>query len=90
MNDKVSSYWCGKNIAYDLCRNGPGSNCDGGNGSRGAGNIRSSWIAKDNSMTSIYLSKYDPVEKPAVTIFTDANCKGRFGRFYGPTEIGVT
>ena len=45
-NDKVSSWYCGKHVKYDFCRNAPGSNCDGGNGDRGAGAAKSAYIAK--------------------------------------------
>ena len=61
INDAVSSWYCGKNVAYDFCRNGPNTNCDAGEGNRGAGNIKSSYIEKNDSMTAVYLSEYDPL-----------------------------
>ena len=45
-NDKVSSWYCGKSVKYDFCRNAPGSSCDGGNGDSGAGAAKSAYIAK--------------------------------------------
>ena len=45
-DDKVSSWYCGKYVEYDFCRNAPGSSCDGGNGDRGAGAAKSAYISK--------------------------------------------
>jgi len=39
-HDKMSSWWCGKNVAWFMCT-GTHGDCDGTHGSSGAGNGRS-------------------------------------------------
>ena len=62
MNDKVSSWYCGKNVAYDFCYASAQEYCDQSYGNRGAGNARSAYIDVELSMSIVYLSEYDPQE----------------------------
>ena len=89
-DNKASSGYCGKNVAYDFCDNGPDKTCDRIEGNRGAGNDRSAQIEFNNSVTSVYLSEYDPQEQPAAILFSDNNCTGRFGRFFAPNEHNIS
>jgi len=59
-DNKASSGYCGKNVAYDFCENGPDKKRDCIWGNRGAGNARSACIEFNDGVTSIYLSEYDP------------------------------
>ena len=69
---------------------GPEENCDSLNGKRGAGTIKSPVIDNNGSAISVYLTKYDPVEQPAATLFSARDCTYSFGRFYAPTEYGIS
>ena len=89
-SDKVSSWYCGKKVAYDFCKDGPDGNCDIKNGDRGAGNIKSALKEKSQRFTSVYLSEYDSMEEPAAILFDEIDCNGRFGRFFAPTKFGIS
>ena len=89
-SDKVSSWYCGKKVAYDFCKDGPDEDCDKKIGDRGAGNIRSALKEKGQRFTSVYLSEYDPMEEPAAILFDKVDCNGRFGRFFAPTKFGIS
>ena len=41
-------------------------------------------------MTVVYLSEYDPAERPAVLLFSGMYCHGRVGRFYGPDNFSTS
>ena len=81
----ASSWWCGKNVAYDFCHNGE-SDCH----QSGAGNARSPQIGFDNHVNGIKFSYYDSFERGAVTVFTDAYCKNVCGRFQVPEALEQT
>jgi len=101
---KVSSWACGKNVAYDFCSNVRFSEviggilvawneqrCDREYGNKGAGNAKSINIEQsDSGVSTVYLSKYDPSEQPATLLFSGKGCKDRFGRFYAPSEKGIS
>ena len=59
-NDEMSSWYCGKNIAFDFCKNNPGDDCSGDNGNTGAGNSRSVQIGNNDSLTTLRGRPYDP------------------------------
>ena len=80
----VSSYVCGKNVWYDLCSDGIGSNCTGSaRVNSGAGHVFNYVINYlNNHASSVILGPYDPHEIGAVTLFEDWNCSGSSARFY--------
>ena len=41
--DEMRSWWCGKNLSYDFCKNVSGD-CDFENGLSGAGNIQNGYV----------------------------------------------
>ena len=86
IDNKLSAWYCGKNVAYDFCYNGMNANCDNHNGSRGAGAAKSPLIKRENSVTVVYLYDYDVINEAAVMLFEDKDCTGTVGRFYGPAK----
>jgi len=83
-DNRTSSYVCGKNVWFDFCNDGIGSNCTGANRfNSGAGHILNYAIRHlDNAMSSAILGPYDPRDIGAVTIFEDGDCSGASARFY--------
>ena len=81
----ASSWWCGKNVAYDFCLSSDSSCYDSG-----AGNARSPRIRFDNQFDSIKFSYYDSAERGAVTVFTDAYCEHTSGRFQSEEAVEST
>lgn len=72
-NDRMNSWWCGKNVSYDFCDNSSGG-CKRGDGYSGAGNARSIDIGNKNEMSRLVMRYYDPAERGAVTIFRYGDC----------------
>ena len=87
-NNKTSSYVCGKNVWFNFCNDGIGSNCTGpARGNSGAGHILNYAIRYlDNAASSVTLGPYDPREIGAVTLFEDYDCSGASARFYWDPE----
>ena len=87
-NNKVSSYYCGKNVWFDFCNGGVGSNCKGSQRfNSGAGHMKNFAIRYlGNQMSSAILGPYDPREVGAVTLFEDEDCSGASARFYWDPE----
>jgi len=73
-HDKMSSWWCGKSVSYDLCSNTSGS-CTGNNGMTGAGNARSANAGHNDSLDRVVLRYYDASEQGAVVTFYDSDCR---------------
>jgi hypothetical protein len=65
-NNMTTSYACGKRIAFDLCKNGPGTDCSGSKGNHGAGPSKSSLVGQDNTMTTFKAQCQDPDSLSAV------------------------
>lgn len=87
---KVSSYWCGKDISFDLCFDDPNTgNCRNYNGVGGAGNQRISLMGGNDKMRYYWLYEYDPIQKGAVTVFNAADCRSFSGRFFAG-DAGTT
>ena len=83
-DNKTSSYVCGKNVWYNFCNDGIGSNCTlYSRFNSGAGHVYNYAIRYlDNAMSSVTLGPYDPRKIGAVTIFEDHDCSGASARFY--------
>lgn len=84
MNDKMSSWYCGKKVAYDFCAITVGADCTGDNGNSGAGTARNFHYKKNDRTSVIILYDYNPEIQGAVTMFDDPGCSGKSGRFYAP------
>lgn len=82
-HDNAESFWCGKNVEYDLCNDVDGD-CGGHLGQSGAGNIRSSQMGHLNSLDRIYMRYYEPTVRGAVTAFLDRDCKNWGGALHVP------
>lgn len=89
-NNTISSWWCGKGVKYDFCKNNHTGACDGMNlnGTFGAGNIRSTVTGLEDNITSVFLYSYDPMVQAAITTFDGSSCTGQSGRFDVPTVYG--
>lgn len=68
LNDKVSSWWCGKSVKYKHCNNTSGS-CDELNGMSGAGNIMNYEAGQDNQMSRVLLEPYNAAVQGSITTF---------------------
>jgi len=90
--DRTSSYICGKNVWYDFCSDGAGSNCSGADRvNSGAGYVRNYAIRHmDNRLSNAVLGPYDPRDIGAVTLFEDGDCSGASGRFYWDPESSLS
>ena len=83
----VSSWWCGKNLTYDICNEGAiGSDCSNGAGESGAGNAKNPVVGRNDSMKWANLGLYDPSVRGAVTAFKDYDCTNASGRFYASAD----
>ena len=83
--NRLSSYWCGKNVEYDFCHNYYGT-CDGKKGMSGAGNVKNPKIGYNDHADRLKMRYYDATERGAVTLFKDKDCKYDTGRFYADAE----
>ena len=83
-NDKTSSFWCGKKLAYEFCENMFADSCTQGKGISGAGTVRSALVGHNNTVTTVNLHHYDVARQGAVVLFGDKDCKGMMARFYAP------
>ena len=84
-HDQMSSWWCGKNVSYDLCVNTSGT-CAKDKGISGAGNARSPQAGHNDSLDHVIMRHYDASEQGAVTLFGGANCTLYAGRFDTPSD----
>lgn len=80
----MSSWACGKNVAYDFCANDISKDCEGDNGNSGAGAARNFHYKKNDRTSVIILYDYDQNKRGAITMFDDPDCSGKSGRFYAP------
>ena len=83
----MSSWWCGKDIAYDFCDGSEDDSCQYAHGSSGAGSVMNSDADQfNNELTTIKLYEYSQADRGAVTVFEDSNCRGRGGRLYATVD----
>jgi len=82
----MSSFWCGKYVAFDICNDTMSDDCTGGHGNTGAGNVRSAQTGHNDAATTIRLRPYDASYQGAVIVFDAVNCTGNMGRFYAPVD----
>ena len=92
-NERVSSYYCGKNVWYNMCNTR--SLCDYGNRNSGAGHHKNSdmnGVSGDSDFNDkaswMEMGPYDPSDVGAVTLFRFSKCHGRATRVYwDPNDI---
>ena len=84
--DKEASWYCGKSVAYDICRDYMDDSCSEKHGQSGAGAGRNGDIGYHDSMTTLRLRPYDAVVQGAVTLFTYPDCHDVSGRLYADTD----
>lgn len=78
----MNSWWCGKNVSYDFCKNTSGS-CKRPDGFSGAGHARSPDIGSGNrnDLSRVVLRHYDPAVTGAVTLYRIHDCQNDLARF---------
>lgn len=87
-NNKMASWWCGKNVEYNLCDDYANDNCMDGNGLSGAGNARSPSVdEKKNHMTTVFMKPYDANKVGAVMLFNDKDCRSKVGKLYASEDL---
>ena len=84
-NNRMQSYYCGKNTFYNFCR-GKGGQCTHTKLSSGAGHARNVWFDTfdwwANATSSMKIGPYSVSEMGAVTLFKAEHCYGASARFY--------
>jgi len=83
--NRVSSYWCGKSVAFDFCDHYYGD-CSKETGVSGAGNVKNPKIGRNDKADRLRLRYYDVAERGAVMLFRDKDCEAQTGRFYSATD----
>ena len=92
-NDRMSSYYCGKNVWYNMCRHGP-NDCTGVyNVNSGAGHHMnydlgaflqnaSYHVGFEDEMSYMMMGPYEPSEVGAINLFQFKGCTGKVTRVY--------
>ena len=96
-NNAVSSYICGKNVWFNMCRHGEDS-CYEYDLLSGAGHHKNPDIGQsseedfDNEITYMEMGPYEPSDVGAITLFEDPHCQGHATRVYWipPTDENIT
>ena len=87
-DNTMTSWWCGKNVAYRFCNGSLTDDCSGDEGQSGAGSGRNYSITNNDDVSSIYLWPYNPLMLGAVTLFRDASCSDASAVFFSaPTAL---
>ena len=80
MDNKMSSWKCGTDVAVRFCTQADGTKCQqAGNihyGESAGGQAASEDTGIHDSLTQIVLMPYDPAVRKAITVFTDTSCHG--------------
>ena len=90
MDNETNSFWCGKNVSWHMA-NSKSRGTGLYHGTRGAGNIRVSDLEYGyllNKISVVTLTKYDPLVRPAVSLFDQNECTGPGGILWAPEEYG--
>lgn len=76
-DNRMTSWICGKDIAYVFCDGDANSDCWNHHGISGAGSAYNTNIRDNDSLTTVKMIDYDPInDKGAVTVFQNGNCSG--------------
>ena len=86
-NDRLSSWWCGKNTMVRFCKDNNSGSCNGWDGEGAAGSGYNSHIGQNDQYSGMIMHPYNPLKQGAVTLFEDANCIGRSASFFGGTKV---
>ena len=84
LSNKLSSYYCGKNVWYNFCK-GTGGGCSGSDLSSGAGHAKNLLLDGESfhdNVESVTLGPYDGNVMGAITLFDQADCRGSSARLY--------
>ena len=84
--DKEASWYCGKTVSYDICRDYVNDECRWQHGQSGAGAGRNGDIGYHDDMTTLRLRPYDPVVQGAVTAFSYPDCHDVSGRLMSNSD----
>ena len=84
--DKEASWYCGKSVWYDICRNYESDSCSEKHGQSGAGAARNNDIGYDDDMTTLRLGPYNVFKQGAVTLFSYPDCHDVSGRLYANAD----
>ena len=85
MEDRMSSWWCGKNTGYRFLNNEVKEGYST-NQMSGAGTARNYNSGHNDDISSIHIWRYFPDKQGAVTLYDDDNCTGSSAAFYAPSE----
>ena len=82
-NNKIDSYYCGKNVWYNLCDSDNPADCDTQTPiASGAGHMRNPKISWGDRLSIVTMGPYDSTIMGAVTLFYDDYCTGNSARLY--------
>lgn len=72
-NDKMSSWACGKDVAFDFCNDSFGDSCRSHHGNTGVGPSKSNAVGYEDKATTVrfYCNDHD---REAAMIFSDDSC----------------
>ena len=87
LDNKISSYYCGKSIWYNFCKDS-GGECSGSRISSGAGHTKNHMLADGfgDSISSVKIGPYDANVMGAVTMFHNWDCHESSARVYWNPE----
>lgn len=84
-----SSWYCGKDVAYNFCFFDSPMECNSNLGYSGAGHSSNSKFSiESHPYSSFYLERYIPQEKGSVILFEGTDCTGKQARFYDDATSG--
>lgn len=84
LSNKLSSYYCGKNVWYNFCK-GTGGSCSGSSLSSGAGHTKNHIFdgqSFNDNVESVTLGPYNGDIMGAITLFASWDCRGSSARLY--------
>lgn len=75
-SDRADSYWCGKNVKYQICYDHPNDPCTQGHGEWGAGSAKAAGMGHYNALNTLKMQRYDADALGAVTLYDGLDCVG--------------
>jgi len=73
-NDKMSSYACGKDVAFDFCKGVIADSCRNGNGTSGVGPSKQNKTGWEDTTTTVRLYCNDP-ERQSAMLYKYPDCQ---------------
>ena len=94
MDNKMSSWKCGTDVAVRFCTQADGSKCqEAGNmhwGESAGGQSANEDTGIHDSLTQLVLMPYNPAERKAITVFTKDGCNGHSAVLWDDVEYNNT